>query len=301
MRHSAYDTLRHSAYETGADVTLQLEPAHEAVNQAVVSDSLATSDSLHLAASEAGVDVMPQAFASSWAPAAPKTVLRTPRAAPSQPATAASDGSHVTAYVQAKQELEHPEEGISRSLRWPSSVPSQASDPQAPEAVPQVFVSTALPPSDRLHMAASASHGATPQLLPNTNQSAFTLSLPFTLQKAHRLRGTGGSGCYHNALREYLKKVSASDGPLRIEVSDELPWREYIANHASYDSLIGTGVEDFFLQFRRKSDPNRGGKSRLDFVIKRCDGSHVLLHPGTKRNDDARPIELAPGEFEALI
>ena len=41
--------------------------------------------------------------------------------------------------------------------------------------------------------------------------------------------------------------------PLRIEVSDELPWREYIASHASYDSLIGTGVEDFFLQFRKKA------------------------------------------------
>ena len=139
--------------------------------------------------------------------------------------------------------------------------------------------------------------------LPNTNQNTFTFSLPFTLQKAHRLRGRGGPGCYHNALREHLKTVSASDGmcPLRIEVSDELPWREYIASHASYDSLIGTGVEDFFLQFRMKSDPNRGGRSRLDFVIKRCDGSHVFLHPGTNRNNDARPILVAPGEFEALI
>ena len=139
--------------------------------------------------------------------------------------------------------------------------------------------------------------------LPNANQSSGTFSLPFTLQKAHRLRGRGGPGCYHDALRKLLQRVSASDGmrPLRIEVSDELPWREYIASHASYDSLIGTGVEDFFLQFRMKSDPNRGGKSRLDFVIKRCDGSHVLLHPGTKRNNDARPIWVAPGEFESLI
>ena len=218
-------------------------------------------------------------------------------------ASEAGDGSHVAAYVHAKQELEHPEEDICRSLRWPSSVPSQATDPQAPEAVPQAVVLTALVPSDRLHVADSASHGVTPRLLPNTNQSSFTFSLPFTLQKAHRLRGRGGPGCYHNALREHLKTVSASDGmrPLRIEVSDELPWREYIANHASYDSLIGTGVEDFFLQFRRKSDPNRGGKSRLDFVIKRCDGSHVLLHPGTKRNNDAQPIVLNPGQFEELI
>jgi hypothetical protein len=139
--------------------------------------------------------------------------------------------------------------------------------------------------------------------LPNAHQSSGTFSLPFTLQKAHRLRGRGGPGCYHDALRKLLQRVSASDGmrPLRIEVSDELPWREYIASHASYDSLIGTGVEDFFLQFRMKSDPNRGGKSRLDFVIKRCDGSHVLLHPGTKRNNDARPIWVAPGEFESLI
>ena len=263
------------------------------------------------AASEAGADVMPQAFVSTGpqmvspqlVAAAPKTVLPASEAAPSQPATASSDGSHITAYVQAKQDLEYPEEGICRSLRWPSSVPSQASDPLAPEAVPQAVVSTALSPSDRLHVAASASHGAAPRLLPNTNQSAFTFSLPFTLQKAHRLRGRSGSRCYHKALREQLKTVSASDGmrPLRIEVSDELPWREYIASHASYDSLIGTGVEDFFLQFRKKSDPNRGGKSRLDFVIKRCDGSHVLLHPGTKRNNDAQPIVLVPGDFEALI
>ncbi len=215
----------------------------------------------------------------------------------------AGDGSHVAAYVHAKQDLEHPKEDICRSFRWPSSLPSQASDPQAPEAVPQAVVLTALPPSDRLHVAASASHVAAPQLLPNTNQSAFTFSLPFTLQKAHLLRGRGEPKCYHKALRARMKTVSASDGmsPLRIEVSDELPWREYIASHASYDSLIGTGVEDFFLQFRRKSDPNRGGKSRLDFVIKRCDGSHVLLHPGTKRNNDAQPIVLVAGEFEALI
>ena len=109
----------------------------------------------------------------------------------------------------------------------------------------------------------------------------------------------------HSAMRQLLQDVSAASEQKpyqrKIEVPPTLPWQEDLAFHPKSELLIGPGVEHFFLYFMPEIDPNRKGQIRLNFVIERQDGSHVLLHPGGRPSQDAQPIYLAPGKFSMAI
>ena len=64
----------------------------------------------------------------------------------------------------------------------------------------------------------------------------------------------------------------------------------YIAKHKSADAIVGPGVVSFTAEFIEGTvDPNRGGKPRLDLVIRHSNGGYVRLHPGSKAKNNAMP------------
>ena len=46
-----------------------------------------------------------------------------------------------------------------------------------------------------------------------------------------------------------------------------------------------------FEQIEGTKDPNRGGCPRVDIVVQNADRKYWRLHPGTKRRNDAKPLE----------
>ena len=67
-------------------------------------------------------------------------------------------------------------------------------------------------------------------------------------------------------------------------------WREYIATHPQACYIVGRGVVEVTAEFiQNTKDPNRGGRRRLDFVVRQCGGNYCRLHPGTARTNDATP------------
>ena len=108
-------------------------------------------------------------------------------------------------------------------------------------------------------------------------------------------------------MRAELQAVAAAseENPYerRREVSPTLPWREYIAFHDKWDLSIGPGIKHFYLYFMPEVDKQkaRGGQLRLNYVIERQDGTAVLLHPGTRSCNDAKPILLSAREFQLKL
>ena len=111
----------------------------------------------------------------------------------------------------------------------------------------------------------------------------------------------------HKAMRGNLQLVAAAteENPYqrRCEVPPTLPWREYIAFHEKCESFVGSGIDQFYLYFMPEVDRQkmRRGQLRLNYVAERQDGSVVLLHPGTKPTNDARPIFLTAREFQLKL
>ena len=72
-------------------------------------------------------------------------------------------------------------------------------------------------------------------------------------------------------------------------------WREYIASLSLEVAarIVGsTGVIAIgFEQIEGTKDPNRGGCLRVDIVVQNADRKYWRLHPGTKRSNDAKPLE----------
>ena len=102
------------------------------------------------------------------------------------------------------------------------------------------------------------------------------------------------------AMRKCLDDVSDAESmrPTErvVELPEGLPWKEYIAFHTDWQKLVGTGIERMYLRFMAKPDHNRGQQLRLEYVVQRQDGSHVLLHPGKHAGGDAQPKYLKFGE-----
>ena len=107
----------------------------------------------------------------------------------------------------------------------------------------------------------------------------------------------------HKLAREALNSISQSaelteenteelDARLRsIDLETLFPWRAYIACHPRSSEIIGSGVTHATAEFLNGTkDPNRGGQRRLDFIVRRSDGSLCRLHPGGKRSGDAKLI-----------
>ena len=59
----------------------------------------------------------------------------------------------------------------------------------------------------------------------------------------------------------------------------------------------------FYLYFMPEVDKQkaRGGQLRLNYVIERQDGTAVLLHPGTRPCNDAKPILLSARELQLKL
>ena len=69
------------------------------------------------------------------------------------------------------------------------------------------------------------------------------------------------------------------------------PWRAYIACHPRSSDIIGSGVTHATAEFiNGTQDPNRAGQRRLDFIVRRSDGTLCRFHPGGRRSGDAKLI-----------
>ena len=72
------------------------------------------------------------------------------------------------------------------------------------------------------------------------------------------------------------------------------PWRSYVACHENAHDIIGSGITLAVAEFiDGTKDANRGGQSRLDFVLYRADGTYCRHHPGSTKRGDAKPIFLS--------
>ena len=98
----------------------------------------------------------------------------------------------------------------------------------------------------------------------------------------------------HKLAREALNSISqAATNVEHTEADLEtwFPWRAYIACHPRSSEIIGSGVTHATAEFiNGTEDPNRAGQRRLDFIVRRSDGTQVRLHPGGRRSGDAKLI-----------
>ena len=109
-----------------------------------------------------------------------------------------------------------------------------------------------------------------------------------------RQRGQGLLGVLHNEARAFTDKFANADHEaigVQANLAAEWPnWRLYVANHTLAPDLIGPGVKAFTAEFIDGTrDPNRGGRPRLDLVIRHANGAYCRLHPGSTRKTDAKP------------
>jgi hypothetical protein len=118
----------------------------------------------------------------------------------------------------------------------------------------------------------------------------LTLSdLPDLLEK-----GRGRYGVLHKEARAFTDKFANVDYEavsVQADLTSEWQnWKLYIANHKDAQALIGPGVQAFTVEFiEGTKDPNRGGRPRLDLVIRHPDNAYWRLHPGSAPTNDAKP------------
>lgn len=72
-----------------------------------------------------------------------------------------------------------------------------------------------------------------------------------------------------------------------ITDSPEANWRAYLAYHPQGQEIVGPGVYRFEVRRLAAWDPNMQDR-RVDFVVRRVDGTDVRLHPGSQK--DTVPI-----------
>ena len=109
-----------------------------------------------------------------------------------------------------------------------------------------------------------------------------------------RQHGTGRFGALHDEARAFIDKFASADHDCIGVLADltlEWPnWRLYIASHKLAQELIGPGVKAFTVEFiDGTKDPNRGGRPRLDLVIRHSNNAYWRLHPGSTPKRDAKP------------
>ena len=74
------------------------------------------------------------------------------------------------------------------------------------------------------------------------------------------------------------------------KIPADVSWGHYIARHAEWQQIIGSGIVRAHLEFLQHTrDSNRGSQLRLDFVFENLEGVRCQLHPGDK-GKDAKPI-----------
>ena len=160
------------------------------------------------------------------------------------------------------------------------------------------------PPHTQIAPAATE-HGNTARTeLVESAASALSLVPILTLADAEELRRRENAitpkRSLHKLAREALNSISLAatnvehtdDAWLRTEdLETWFPWREYIACHPRSSEIIGSGVTHATAEFiNGTKDPNRDGQRRLDFIVRRSDGTLCRLHPGGRRSGDAKLI-----------
>ena len=170
----------------------------------------------------------------------------------------------------------------------PGQPPADREPPPGPPAEEAVHIVEPLPPTltptDRhAYAAAPDADGASEHVLLTLND------LPQLRQ-----RGQGLLGVLHDEARAFTDKFANADHEaigVQADLTTEWPnWKLYIANHKLAPELIGPGVKAFTVEFiDGTKDPNRGGRPRLDLVIRRTDNAYWRLHPGSTRKTDAKP------------
>ena len=109
------------------------------------------------------------------------------------------------------------------------------------------------------------------------------------LQRANRI----GRTKLHDEARtliNFLNDQPEEDGPFDVTGANWPTWKTYIAMHKGAESLVGTGAIAVTGEFiDGTQDPNRGGKKRMDIVIRHADGGYVRIHPGREIREDAEP------------
>ena len=109
-----------------------------------------------------------------------------------------------------------------------------------------------------------------------------------------REHGRGLYGVLPKEARAFTDKFANVDyeavGVQADLTTEWLNWKLYIANHKDAQQLIGPGVKAFTVEFiDGTKDPNRGGRPRLDLVIRHPNNAYWRLHPGSAPKSDAIP------------
>ena len=158
----------------------------------------------------------------------------------------------------------------------PSGVPPAGREaPPQPPAEPRADVA-----------AADDADGASEHVLLTKNDLPELRQLVLTF--AHVL------GDLHDEARAFTNKFANADHEaigVQANLTTEWPnWKLYIASHKQAAELIGPGVKAFTAELiDGTKDPNRGGRLRLDLVIRHTDNAYWRLHPGSTRKTDAKP------------
>ena len=107
----------------------------------------------------------------------------------------------------------------------------------------------------------------------------------------------------HDEARALLNVLADGEETAAIDLQQRWPtWRQYLASHSKGNDIVGPGVVAITAErIAGTSDPNRFGRKRLDFFVRRMDGSAYRLHPGTKRAQDAKPVYISPVVFHQIV
>ena len=107
------------------------------------------------------------------------------------------------------------------------------------------------------------------------------------IQDAEAARGPPRS--LHKIARDALNAISLSPTRATVNLDDQFPWRQYVCAHSQNTTIIGPGITHAQAVFvPNTNDLNRGGAQRLNFCFYRTDGTVCLVHPGSKRSQDAQ-------------
>ncbi len=86
----------------------------------------------------------------------------------------------------------------------------------------------------------------------------------------------------HKWLAELRESLSErQEEHMDLTDSEHYDWQGYLANHREGQAVVGAGVTTFGVRFLRGRDSNMH-TNRCDFVVARCDGTAVCLHPSGK-------------------
>ena len=71
-------------------------------------------------------------------------------------------------------------------------------------------------------------------------------------------------------------------------------WRAWLATQAVATQSFESDVAAFTAEaIENTTDPNRGGRPRVDFCVRLVDGSYWRFHPGAKERNNAKPLHIA--------